>query len=691
MHELEPLILDLGRGNDPVSLRDLEWLVTNGLGGFASGTVFGIPTRHYHGLFVPNLSDPKGRHVVVPRVDELVELGERFVNLAGAEFADGRCDVDGHRHLRDFRLNGSMPVWHYDVGDSRLEKSIVMPHGENTVCLRYRLLDGPALRIRLRLFVGKRRADSFPEPLDERPFVFEPGKRCHLLRVHGIGTPVALTTDPISSLVEDRRVDEDVLFRVDRHRGYDHCENQYSPGYFELSVSSGQSASLVVTTEGPDALEIHPDDRFAAEAQRLGQLLSASEVAADDAFARRLVLASDPFIVLPGSRRDEASTDEAAAQLRSVMAGYHWFNDWGRDTMISLEGLTLCTKRYAEARAILQTFAHYIRDGLVPNLFPEGGREALYHTVDATLWYFHALDRYLQHQPDLELLRQLYPSLQSVIRHHLEGTRFGIGVDPEDCLLRASAEGYQLTWMDAKVDDWVVTPRRGKPVEIQALWFNVLRLMDEWADALADPDPRYLELAERVRASFGARYWSDDLGHLYDVIDGPDGDDPSLRPNQIFTMSLRHPVLERRHWGPVLDVVERKLLTPMGLRTLAPDDPSYQPFYQGSLRDRDGAYHQGTVWPWLLGHYVDAWIGVHGDAGAQRRVLLAFPEHLHRAGVGSISEVFDAESPHLPRGCIAQAWSVAEILRAWLATGARDAAGAGQRTSQTSPIGKTSM
>jgi predicted glycogen debranching enzyme len=383
-------------------------------------------------------------------------------------------------------------------------------------------------------------------------------------------------------------------------------------------------------------------------------------------------MAADQFIVVPGSRREESLLARAAGEeMRSVMAGYHWFNDWGRDTMISLEGLALCTGRHREAGAILRTFAHYIRDGLLPNLFPEGGREALYHTVDATLWYFHALDRYLAYSRDPDVLRDLYPALQSVIDHHVRGTRFHIGVDPADGLIRAAAEGYQLTWMDAKVGDWVVTPRRGKPVEIQALWYNALRLMDEWSGALGQRDARYADLATQVAASFNARFWSDRLGHLCDVVDGPNGDDASLRPNQVFALSLRHPVLDHAHWRAVVEAIGSRLLTPVGLRTLSADHPDYQRLYEGTLLARDAAYHQGTVWPWLLGHFIDAWLRVHGRRDEARALLEAFPRHLLEAGVGSISEIFDADPPHRPRGCMAQAWSVAEVLRAWLATAER--------------------
>jgi predicted glycogen debranching enzyme len=339
--------------------------------------------------------------------------------------------------------------------------------------------------------------------------------------------------------------------------------------------------------------------------------------------------------------------------------------------MISLEGLTLCTRRFREAAYILRTFAHYVRDGLIPNMFPDGAREGLYHTADATLWFFQAVARFLAATGDRATRDVLVPVLADIVAHHLRGTRFGIGVDPADGLLRQGAEGYQLTWMDAKVDDWVVTPRRGKAVEINALWYNALRLLAGWTrDDGGVPDVDLDREAERVRASFNRRFWYEEGGYLYDVIDGEAGDDPACRPNQVFAISLEHPVLDRAHWEAVMSTVRDRLLTPVGLRSLAPGHPDYKAKYYGDLRSRDAAYHQGTVWAWLIGPYVDAWLKLSPDRAAEARALLAgFDGHLSDACVGSISEIFDAEEPYVPRGCVAQAWSVAEVLRVLHRTG----------------------
>jgi predicted glycogen debranching enzyme len=350
-----------------------------------------------------------------------------------------------------------------------------------------------------------------------------------------------------------------------------------------------------------------------------------------------------------------------------VIAGYHWFTDWGRDTMISLEGLTLVTGRHREAGNILRTFASYIRDGLIPNMFPEGDNAGLYHTADATMWFFHAVKRYLDMTGDRETMRVLLPKLVEIIDHHVSGTNFNIRVDPNDGLLAQGAEGYQLTWMDAKVDGWVVTPRRGKAVEINALFYNALRIVQTFLIETGDEKTasRMDGLATRARESFNRRFWYEQGSYLYDVVDGEDGkDDAALRPNQIFAVALDHPVLDRARWEAVLDIVHRELLTPVGLRSLGRNHADYKAAYSGDLRARDAAYHQGTVWGWLIGPFIDAWMRVHPNDRTRALAFLdGFKPHLGDACIGTISEVFDAEEPFTARGCAAQAWSVAEVLR----------------------------
>jgi predicted glycogen debranching enzyme len=665
-----PITFDWTGEGDPAFLRDREWLVTNGLGGYASGTLLGIGTRRYHGLFVPNLFEPRGRYIMVSRFDEEVETGDGVVRLGGAEFVDGRLDTDAHRCLRRFTLHASMPSWRFAIGDHVIEKTIVMPQYQNTLCVTYRLVEGPTVRLRLRPYAAFRRQDAVLVHDDDWPFGFVYSRGRHELRSTDSELALRFGLRPANGVfVCDEAESRGVLYRVERARGYDHSENVFSPGYFAVDLARDAPISFVATTQGWEALDIDGPHAIDAERTRVERLLAIAPEAARSGLAAQLVAAADQFIVMPGSRLEETLHAGAAGdEVRTVIAGYHWFGDWGRDTMISLEGLTLCTGRWREAAAILRTFSHYVRDGLLPNLFPEGAREALYHTADATLWYFHALDRYTRVTGDATLVRSLFPILQDIVAHHVRGTRFDIGVDPADDLIHAGAPGYQLTWMDAKVGDWVVTPRRGKPVEIQALWYNALRLMHAWSSGAGASGDEYAARAQRAAQSFNRRFWNPARGYLYDVVDGEQGDDPSCRPNQVFSMSLRFPVLAREHWRPVLETVRRALLTPNGLRTLSPDHPDYKPTYHGDLRTRDAAYHQGTVWPWLIGHFTDAWLRLRPDAHAMREVLSGFRDNLLDAGVGSISEIFDAEPPYLPRGCIAQAWSVAEVLRAWLAT-----------------------
>jgi predicted glycogen debranching enzyme len=666
------------RGDDPRGLREREWLVTNGLGGYASGSLLGIPTRRYHGVFVPSLPHPKGRHVMISHLDEEIVAGGQAARMGGAEYPDGRLESDCHRHLLHFRLARLLPTWVFEVGGSVVEKTVTMLYGQNTMCVQYRLLEGGTARLHVRLHVSFRRIDADLVAESARPFTLGITRRRHTLQLADSDLELRVAMRPDRGVfVAHETESPDVLYRVERDRGYTPCvEDLYSPGYFAIDLVPDQPATFVASTQGWESIDgVDGAGAINAECERVDRFVALALPAAREGFGAALAQAADQFIVLPGTRVEEAVIAEASGHhVRTIIAGYHWFGDWGRDTMIGLEGLALVTGRHREAGAILRTFARYVRDGLLPNLFPEGERHALYHTADATFWFFHAIDRYVAASGDEDILRELHPVLADIIERHVRGTHFGIGVDPRDGLVSAGAPGYQLTWMDAKVDDWVVTPRRGKPVEIQALWHNALMLMAEWSARIGAPDGAYRARAEEVRAAFNARFWQPRLGYLLDVVDGEHGDDPSCRPNQIFAVSLHHPVLQSDHWGAVVDTVGARLLTPFGLRTLAPDHPDYKRSYHGDLRARDAAYHQGTVWPWLIGHFVDAWLRVHGDPARARGMLEGFRGHLHDAGIGSISEIFDAEPPFVPRGCIAQAWSVAEVLRAWVRTDPRAAA-----------------
>jgi predicted glycogen debranching enzyme len=652
-----------------------EWIVTNGLGGYATGTVAGSLTRRYHGLLVAALPTPLGRTMMLNYVWERLRFPDgRVVSLPDViENGDGK-ELDTSRHLVSFRLEDGLPVWEYAVEGVRFEKRVLMPHLQNTTHVSYRLLSADPIRLELRPLVAFRLHEApvnHPvaapyglHALGDR-FEITPGADLPPLRLFVYGREKAFTVIPEAF--------DTLEYALEQHRGYECCGDLWTPGYFRLVLTPDEAGTLVASTEAWDTISaLTPGELSFAETRRRARLVESAKCQPAGDMAAELVLAADQFIIAPAGRIEEAARARAMGdEVRTVIAGYHWFTDWGRDTMISLEGLTLCTGRQREAGYILRTFGHYVRDGLIPNMFPEGTKDGLYHTADATLWFFHAIHRYLRVTHDRSTLRQLLPKLKSIVDHHVAGTRFGIRVDPEDGLVTQGQEGYQLTWMDAKVDDWVVTPRRGKAVEINALWYNALRLLAEWLREEGDPAaPEIDGHADRARESFNRRYWFDEGGYLFDVVDGEHGDDPACRPNQILSISLDHPVLDRDRWTPVFDVVRERLLTPVGLRSLAPGHRDYKPQYYGDLRARDAAYHQGTVWGWLAGPMVDAWLKIHpGDAaGARQHCLEGFASHLSDAGIGTLSEIFDAESPYTPRGCMAQAWTVAEVLRAWLAT-----------------------
>jgi predicted glycogen debranching enzyme len=664
----------LAAATDPEAYVTREWLVTNGLGGYGSGTVAGVITRRYHGILIAALPAPLGRTVMLSHVAEQVRLADgREVEVGGREPSGDASDAHGAGYLTEFRLEAGLPVWRYEIEGLVIEKRLFLPHMQNTVHLMYELVSGGDLvELVLRPSVNFRAQEApVSEPLGS-PYEFRAVGDQFEICLTGSALPplrVKLWSTDATFTLKTRRIDN-VLYPLEESRGYHARGDLWSPGYFRLSLKAQQPATLVASTETVETMNVmQPKPALEAERGRRRRLLALAEHEAQQGVPAELVLAADQFIITPAGRNDETARAHAYGdEVRTVIAGYHWFTDWGRDTMISLEGLTLTTGRHVEAAYILRTFAHYVRDGLIPNMFPEREKEGLYHTADASLWFFHAVARYVDYTRDRLTLALLYPTLKRIIDCHVRGTRFGIHVDGRDGLLAQGADGYQLTWMDAKVDDWVVTPRRGKAVEINALWFNALKVMEGWAEEQGDSPAEYRERADRVQRAFNDRFWFADGSYLYDVIDGEAGvTDAKCRPNQVLAIALPNPVLARERWEPVMRVVRDRLLTPVGLRSLAPTDSDYKSRYFGDLRARDAAYHQGTVWGWLVGPFVDAWLKVYpDDLSGARHALEGFVPHLDDACVGSISEVFDAEAPFTPRGCIAQAWSVAEVLRAWV-------------------------
>jgi len=628
---------------------DVEWLEANGLGGYASSTASGMNTRRYHGLLVAATNPPVGRVVLLSKLDERIVIGDRAIELATNQFP-GSTHPDGRAHLASFD-RGVFPVFEYEAEGVRLRKTIAAIHDENTTVLVYELLEAPGeITLELRPFVAGRDYHSLVHANDgvHRDAAFVNG--VFALQPYD-GLPTLFIGVPESEFHAASDWYYRFEYAIELERGLDAHEDLFTPGVLTRTLRPGQRIAVITSVDHP----AERDGLALLEAERRRREAVIRKVAVRGRAGRALALAADQFIVRRGAGR------------KTIIAGYPWFTDWGRDTMIALPGLCLATGRFEDARQILLAFAESVSEGMLPNRFPDGGEAPEYNTADATLWLFVAAQRYLDYTRDELFVRDtLLPVLRDVIGWHQRGTRHNIHED-EDGLLVAGSEGDQLTWMDAKVGDWVVTPRHGKAVEINALWFNALTILSSFEQQWGSIDEarRLAIAATRVRVRFRHLFWNEEAGCLYDVVRG-DERDPSLRPNQIFALSLPHPLLDGIHAERVLNAVETHLLTPLGLRSLAPADPRFLGTYLGGPRERDGAYHQGTVWSWLLGPYITALVRVRGEAGMAQglRILSAFEPHLERACAGSISEIFDGSAPHASRGCFAQAWSVGEILRA---------------------------
>jgi predicted glycogen debranching enzyme len=647
-----------------------EWLVTNGLGGYASGTIGGAVTRRYHSYLTASLPSPFGRMVLFNHISEKINFADSSAaQLSSEENPENVFDPSSNENLESFSLESGIPVWVYRIKNTVLEKRILMPYMQNTVHICYKLLKGnEPVELELRPSFNFRSHEAPVNISIREPYELKiKGKRCEIVANPDLPVLRIILLNRNASLLIDGGLTRDIFYRLEAERGYESKGTLWTPGFFKAYLIPGEDAFLSASAESWETLlALNPVEAQKAEFERRKRLIETPKF---NGVKAELTIAADQFIIKPVERiEDEARARASGDEIRSIIAGYHWFTDWGRDTMISLEGLTLSTGRVNEARWILRTFAHYVRDGLIPNLFPEGEKKGLYHTADATLWFFHALDRYLEYSNDLATMDILIPVIKDIIEHHLKGTDFGIKMDENDCLLKQGKEGFQLTWMDAKVDDWVVTPRRGKAVEINALWYNAICVSEKWMRKNSDTETanKYSAIALRIKESFNKKFWNEAAGYLFDVIEGENGNDSSCRPNQVFSISLPNSVLNEEKWKGVLKVVQEKLLTPVGLRSLAPGSKDYKPKYFGDLRARDAAYHQGTVWAWLIGPFIDAYLKVYpGSKEDCRNFLKGFEPQLNRDCIGTISEIFDAEAPFTPRGCIAQAWSVAEVLRSY--------------------------
>ncbi len=637
-----------------------EWLVTNGIGGFASGTIAGSQTRRYHGLLVAALQPPVGRTQLVSTIDEIVHYAGEDFSLATDRWASGAVDPKGVLLLEDFHLEGTTPVWTYALADALLEKRIWMRQGENTTYIQYTVVrSSSALEMELKAFVNYRGFHSLTHAGDWHMNITPVDRGVKVLAYDG-ATPFYLKSSTASC--EPRH--EWYLgcyFPEETERGLSDREDHLFAALFRTRLEVGSSATFVVSAEAAASL-----DNETARAERANQDVKLfhdwqkkNEALAGEApsWIWQLILAADQFIV------NRSLPEEPDG--RSIIAGYHWFGDWGRDTMIALPGLTLTTGRAEVARQILIAFSRYVDRGMLPNNFPDAEGKPEYNTVDAGLWYFEAVRQYLAVAQDAATLQRLFPVLASMIDAHIAGTRFHIRVDPSDGLLYAGEPGVQLTWMDAKIGDWVVTPRTGKPVEINALWINALETMAGFARLLGKSSDSYEKLAAKARNSF-QKFWNAARNCCFDVIDSQGiGNDAALRPNQIFAVSLPLSPLTPEQQKAVVDVCARHFLTSHGLRSLAPGEPGYSGHYGGSPRDRDAAYHQGTVWGWLLGPFALAHYRVYKDREAALRFLEPLGRQIYASGLGTLSEIFDGDAPFTPRGCIAQAWTVAEVLRAW--------------------------
>lgn len=629
-----------------------EWLVTNGIGGYASSTIINANTRKYHGLLIAAHNPPGWRMVLLSKLDERFTAGACTYNLAANEHRSGFTEL-GFIHLQQVKID-PIPTFTYSFGDIILEKTIFMVHGQNTTVILYRVLNGaepgvliltPMVNCRGHHFITSEGQIDFTQNGIDGGVTIK-GKE---------DMPSLLLTCDSGAYIQEGRWHNGIYYAVEKERGENPYEDLYIPGYFKISFEAGESKTFTVIASTSEINNKNGEEMLKFEKSRIGRLTD--QAGCSDHFARRLVRAADAFIV---QRRSTGK--------KTVIAGYPWFADWGRDTMISLPGLTLVTGRFPEAREILITFARQCKKGLLPNAFFDGVTDPVFNTVDASLWFVNAVYKYLVYTADLEFIRdQLYETVKDIIHWYMEGTEYNIAMD-KDGLLSAGSPHVQLTWMDAKVDDWVVTPRHGKAVEINALWYNAVKVFNKLS-SLFGKDFLFPALPDKIKRSFQQEFWNENGGYLNDVV-SPEGKDCSVRPNQLLAASLPYSMLTREQMSRVVQKVWRELYVTYGIRSLSPWDPLYKGIYTGDRVRRDGAYHQGTAWSWLMGPFITAYRRAHNYSADSRiqaqRFISPFRDQLRDHGVGYISEIFDGDEPAIPRGCIAQAWGVAEVLRAYV-------------------------
>jgi len=627
---------------------NLEWLETNGLGGFACSTISGANTRRYHGLLTAATRPPLGRVTMLSKFEETLKIDGQHIDLSTNQY-ENAIHPKGYKYLKSFRLD-PFPIWTYEVNKTEIIRKIFMVHGSNTTVCQWSVLNPGTSKISLEIkpllaFVDYH---SLQQESESLKLDYEIEKNQVIINPIN-NLPALFFTHNAEEIIKTGYWYKDFAYLIEKQRGFDFSEDLFQPFAMEFDLSN--EANVIVSTEkniaeGAEALK-------QSELTRRNTLIEIAK--ADDDFAKQLTLAADQFIVSRGDGE-------------TIIAGYPWFSDWGRDTMIALNGLTLATNREGIAKNIIQEFSKYISKGMIPNRFPDEGETPEYNTVDATLWYFEAIRAYVEKTKDYDFVKEeLYEKLVEIIFWHQKGTRFNIRVD-DDGLLFAGQDGLQLTWMDAKYGSEVFTPRIGKPVEIQALWYNALEIMKHLAKHFRDKDgiQIYSEMAAKAKKSFNKQFWNKKTECLYDVVNG-DFKDDSIRPNQIFAVSLKHSMVSMFRAKKIIQKVEGDLLTPLGLRSLSANDYNYRPIYSGSPYERDSAYHQGTVWAWLMGAFITSLRKVYPNGRKSKKyvneILENFDLQMSAGGVGQISEIFDGNSPHTPRGCFAHAWSIAEILR----------------------------
>ncbi|MFD2670310.1 amylo-alpha-1,6-glucosidase [Marinicrinis sediminis] len=638
-----------------------EWLLGNGLGGYANHSIIGGGYRLYHGYLTAAEVAPVKRYLVFTRTQEQITIGDRAYDLTSQEYAN-KPSKHGQHYLQRFTF-AHIPTYHYQVEDIRIHKTIALDYGHNTAVVCYDIQNGqeasslnvvPLFNYRSAGEHSSRSDLQFDLRQQDRLLELVPhqNKDMNIQFFASHGTFVSRAEQG-----EDALYEEEHSYRFDNRTGFKGTDSHFTPYDIRIELAPNEHATFYFVCTTETLPEVNGFDIARAYQKRMRELVE--QAGYEDVFARHLVAAADPFIV-----------DRQSTGLKTILAGFPWFTDWGRDTMIAFQGLTLATKRFAEAREILESFSKYEQNGLIPNMFPDANTEPLYNTVDASMWYFHSVDQYLAYtgaEEDYAFIRErIYPTLKKIIRAYREGTAFSIQMD-EDGLIMAGDGLDQVTWMDVRVDDWVVTPRHGKPVEISALWYNALCVMAGLAERFGEDSGEYRDLAARVHQSFNEKFWNTETQCLYDVIDENDG---KIRPNQIWAVSLPHTMLPREKEKQVVQAVYKHLYATYGLRSLSFMDEAYKPIYLGELMDRDAAYHMGTTWAFPLGGFITAYCKVHDYAEeavqTAREMCAVFEDHLRDGCINGIAEIFDGDFSSVSRGCYSQAWSVGEILRAYV-------------------------